>query len=108
MSEQESMDALLRDAMGRTPQPVLSPSFERRLAARVRPRRLDLRGRRLLGRYALTMLAFSVAVMRSQSLDWSLIAVAIVTPVALVTTAAVSGRARRRTRRPASRVRTPG
>lgn len=108
MSEQESMDALLRDAMGRTPRPALSPSFERRLAARVRPRRMGPRGRRLMTLYAVTMLALSVAVMRSQSIEWSLIALAIVAPGALVTSVAMSGRARRRTRRPASRARTPG
>ena len=98
MSEQESMDALLRDAMGRVPRPALSPSFDRRLAARVRPRRLDPRGRRLMTLYGVTMLALSVGVMRSQSIEWSLIVLAIVAPVALVTSAAVAGLARRRAR----------
>lgn len=99
MSEQEAMDALLRQSMGHAPRPSLSPGFERRLAARLRPRRLDARGRRLMTIYAVTMLALSVAVMRSQSLEWSLIAVAIVAPVALLTSAGARGRARRRTRR---------
>jgi hypothetical protein len=92
MSEQEPMDRLLRQSMSTGPLPRLSPDFDRRLANRLRPRRrLNSRGRVIMTIYTLAGLIASVWMMRSQSIGWLPIAVAITAP--LVITAVVVARA---------------
>lgn len=81
MSEQESMDSLLRDTLGSAPSPHLSPAFDRRLKQRLRRRRLNPAGRWLMSAYLLAAPAVSLAVMRSQALDWSLITIAMLAPL---------------------------
>jgi hypothetical protein len=86
MSEPEAsepVDALLRGVFAAVAVPKLSASFERRLARHVRRRELTSAGRGALAAYAVAALALSIWAMRSASLEWSLIAAAILTPAAL-------------------------
>ena len=82
MTEDERMDQLLRRAMATEP-PELRSDFDAQLARRLRPKGLGRAGRLLLAAYALVALAVTVWVMRSVSLDWTLVAAAVV-PVAIV------------------------
>lgn len=84
MSEQETMDELLRRSMSAVPPPSLSRGFEQRLARQIRPRRLGAPARRLLALYALITLVASVWVMRNQAIDWSLIVAAVVVPLTIL------------------------
>ena len=77
------MDTLLRGAFEKTAVPTLSPSFERRIARHVARRELTSNGRNVLVGYAAVALAVSIWTMRSVSLDWSLIAAAILAPTAI-------------------------
>src|SRR5262245_59639011 len=85
MSEQEKMDTLLRRTMSVEPPPRLSSQFDQRLAKRLRrPRRLDSFGRWVMILYAILATVLSVAVMRSQSLGWISIAVAVLAPLVII------------------------
>ncbi len=84
MSEQEKMDSLLRGMMASAAAPSLSLGFDQRLKKRLRPRRLSSAGRMIMGLYAVLTLVVSVWAMRSQSIAWSLIAIAIIAPLFLV------------------------
>jgi hypothetical protein len=100
MSEQEKMDQLLRGMMTATPPPGLSSAFDQRLKRRLRPRRLNSTGRWIMAAYALFTLVVSIWAMRSQSIGWSLIGIAILAPLLLAV--AIQYRQRPRTaRRPA-------
>jgi type VI protein secretion system component VasF len=81
MPEQEKMDHLLREMLAATPPPALSAAFDQRLKRRLRPRRMSAAGRLILAGYALFALMFSIWAMRSQSIDWSVIAIAILAPL---------------------------
>jgi hypothetical protein len=83
MSDEDAMDTLLRGAFEKTAVPTLSSSFERRIARHVSRRELTSSGRRVLVGYAAMALAVSIWTMRTVSLDWSLIAAAILTPAAV-------------------------
>jgi hypothetical protein len=85
MSEQETMDQLLREAMS-APPPALSPGFDERLLKRTRPRRLKPGGRLVLAGYALAALVVSIWAMRSQSIEWTLIVAAVAVPVLIIAT----------------------
>lgn len=85
MSEQDRMDRLLREMMAITPPPCLSSGFEQRLRKRLGARRLDSAGRWILTGYGIIALILSIWVMRSQSIDWSLVAIAIVVPLSVAT-----------------------
>ena len=82
MTDDERMDQQLRQAMAIEP-PELPSDFDARLTKRLRPRGLGRAGRLLLAAYALVALGVTVWVMRSVSLDWTLVAAAVV-PVAIV------------------------
>jgi hypothetical protein len=84
MSDQERLDLMLRRTMAADPAPALSPAFDRRLARRLRARRLSPKGRGVLALYALGALAVSVWAMRSEAFGWALIAGAVVLPLVLV------------------------
>lgn len=84
MSEQERMDRWLREALSAVPQPGLSPQFEQRIARQVRPRRLTPRGRSVMVLYTAAAIAASIWTMRSASIDWSLVAVALMLPLLVV------------------------
>ena len=86
MSDDRNMDHLLRHTMAATPAPELSSGFDQRLMKRLRPRRLDAAGRLAIRAYALLALMVSIWVMREQAIDWSMIAVAVLAPVALAFT----------------------
>ena len=82
---QEEMDRLLRRSMGLSPPPLLSPGFDRRLARVLAPRRLSSVGRLVMALYAAAALAGSVWMMRSLSIGWPLLTVAVSVPLLIVT-----------------------
>lgn len=84
MSEQEHVDRLLHKAMTAVPRPTLSPGFDRQLSRRLRSHRLSATGRVLLAGYVVVALAVSVWTMRMASIDWSLIAIAVLAPIVLI------------------------
>ena len=84
MSEQDKMDALLREAMGRMPPPDLPSAFDRKLAERLQPQGLSASGRWIMGIYALLGFVVCIGVMRNQSIDWLPIGIAILAPLAVV------------------------
>ena len=80
--DQEQMDALLRQTMARTPVPSLSSHFDRKLEKRLRtPARLSFRARLTLAVYALAALVLSVWLMRHESIEWSLVILAVLAPL---------------------------
>jgi len=79
----EAIDALLRRAFENSAVPTLSASFERRVARHVARGELTPGGRGIVVAYAAVALAMSIWTMRSVSIDWSLIAAAILLPVAV-------------------------
>jgi hypothetical protein len=81
--DQDRMDRLLRQVMA-TPEPRLSPSFDRTLSRRLRPHRLSPGGRWALVLYGLVSLVLSVWLMRRESIDWIYVAAAVLMPVASV------------------------
>ena len=83
MSEPIDVEGLLRDALGTAPPPRLTPTFTERVTERLRPRRLRAGGRRTLRWFILAAGAVSVAVMRSQGIDWRLIAASLALTAAL-------------------------
>ena len=87
MSEQETMDRLLRESMAADAPPSLSPAFERRLAKRLRRRTLDSKGRLVMALYSLIALAVSVWTMRRGPFGWVPTAVAILVPLAIAAAA---------------------
>jgi hypothetical protein len=86
MTEQERMDRLLRQSMGALPSPALSAAFDRRLAKRLRPRRLGSAGRLAMTLYAVLAFGVSVCVMQRAGVSWIAITIAIVAPLTLVAT----------------------
>jgi hypothetical protein len=92
MSEQERMDHLLREMMAGARVPSLSSAFDQRMKRRLRPRHLDSAGRWLMTAYAILALIISIWAMRSQSIDWSLVVIAILAP--LIVAAVVQHRQR--------------
>jgi hypothetical protein len=83
MSEQERMDHLLRETLAATPQPSLSSAFDQRLKKRLQPRRLRPGGRWIMIMYTAFTLIVSIGTMRSQSIGWGVIAIAILAPLVL-------------------------
>jgi len=80
--DQDQMDARLRQTMAQIPVPTLSPGFDRKLAKRLsQTARLGSRARLMLALYALAALIFSVWIMRRESIDWSLVILAVVVPL---------------------------
>jgi len=58
MNDDELMDQMLRETMG-DEMPQLSAAFDAKVAANVRPRRLNLVGRVVMGAYAIAALAIT-------------------------------------------------
>ena len=56
MADQDPFDTVLRESIGGGGVPALSPEFDRRLARRLRPRRLSAAGRVVLALYAVAAL----------------------------------------------------
>ena len=83
MSEQEAMDRLLRRVLAAEQPPALSSTFDQRLAKRFRPRRPSRSGRVVLTLYALAALILSTWTMRSESLGWDVIALAVALQLAV-------------------------
>ena len=83
MSEPTEIEKLLRESMAAAPPPTLTPTFTQRVTARLRPRRLSAGARRTLRLYAVAAVAVSIAVMRSQGVEWSLIAASLAVPAAI-------------------------
>lgn len=81
--QDDGFEALLRQSLESSPPPELPPTFNDRIAARLRPRRLDAGARRTLRLYTLAAIALSVGVMASLGVPWHLIAVALAVPAAL-------------------------
>ena len=87
------IDRWLRRSMA-APVPSLPPDFDQRLLREVRRSQpLDRYGRILLTGYALASIAVSAVVMRGQGLDWRVISVMILGPLALVAAARWANRA---------------
>ena len=84
MSEQESVDRLLRTTMAAAPLPALSPGFDKQLSRRLRSNKLNAASRLVLACYGATALMVSVWTMRMASIDWSIIAIAVMVPLVLV------------------------
>jgi hypothetical protein len=85
MSEQQKMDAWLREAMSGGA-PVLSAAFDTQLAKRLRPRRLTARGRVLMAAYTVAALLFSVWALRNAALEWPFVVAALVPCVVIAAT----------------------
>ena len=77
MADEDPFDRVLRESIGGSPVPALSPEFDRRLARRLRPRRVSTGGRVVLALYAVAALALSVVVMRAEAVAWPAIAAAV-------------------------------
>jgi hypothetical protein len=77
------IEALLRESMDAAAPPTLTPTFTQRVTARLRPRQLSPRARRALRFYALAAVAASVVVMRSQGVEWYLIAISLAVTAAI-------------------------
>jgi hypothetical protein len=85
MSDQERMDRWLRDAMA-AGEPRLSSAFDARLAKRLRPRRLSSIGKLVMAVYIVAAIAISVWTLRRVPLEWSVGAVALLAPIAILAT----------------------
>ncbi|MDP9119847.1 MAG: hypothetical protein M3O15_00495 [Acidobacteriota bacterium] len=83
MSEPGDIEALLRESMDAAGPPALTPTFTRRVTMRLRPRQLSAGAQRALRFYALAAAVVSVAVMRSQAVEWNLIAVSLAVTAAI-------------------------
>jgi hypothetical protein len=83
MPEPIEIEALLRESMNAVAPPVLTPTFTQRVTARLRPRRLSAGAKRALLFYALAAAVVSVAVMRSQGVEWNLIAISLAVTVVI-------------------------
>ena len=83
MSEHDSMDRLLRQALS-TPVPALSPDFDRRVLKQVRPRRLSRASIFTLAAYTMVALAISVSTMRHTEIGWPFIVVSVMVPILVV------------------------
>jgi hypothetical protein len=77
MPEPIEIEALLRESMQAAAPPKLTPTFTQRVTTRLRPRQLSTGAKRTLRFYALAAVVVSVAVMWSQGVEWSLIAVSL-------------------------------
>jgi hypothetical protein len=77
MPEPIEIEALLRESMQAAAPPKLTPTFTQRVTTRLRPRQLSAGAQRALRFYALAAVVVSVAVMWSQGVEWSLIAVSL-------------------------------
>jgi hypothetical protein len=84
---QVAIDALLRRSLA-APLPNLPPDFEQRVMREVRRRSQPLGHYRLalFSGYALTSIVASAVVMRGQGLNWSAIALLVLSPLAVVAT----------------------
>lgn len=67
--DDEAMDALLREAMA-ADVPQLSPAFDARLAARLRPSRLTPTGRVVMAVYVAVASVSAAWFMRDMPLEW--------------------------------------
>ena len=83
MPEPIEIEALLRESMDASPPPKLTPTFTQRVTLRLRPRQLSAGARRALRFYALAAAVASVVVMRSQGVEWYLIAVSLAVTAAI-------------------------
>ena len=83
MPEPIEIEALLRESMHAADPPKLTPTFTQRVTLRLRPRQLSAGAKRALLFYALAAAVVSVAVMRSQGVDWSLIAISLAVTAAI-------------------------
>ena len=83
MPEPIEIEELLRESMNAAAPPTLTPTFTQRVTTRLRPRQLSARAKRALRFYALAAVVVSVAVMRSQGVEWSLIAVSLAVTAAI-------------------------
>jgi len=83
VSEPIEIEALLRESMDAAAPPTLTPTFTQRVTMRLRPRQLSAGAQRALRFYALAAAVVSVAVMRSQAVEWSLIAGSLVVTVVI-------------------------
>ena len=81
--DDERMDRLLRETLGGAPMPAVSARFEQQVAKRLSPPRLDRTGVLVLTLYSILALGISVWAMRSASVDWSIIAAAVLLPIVL-------------------------
>jgi hypothetical protein len=81
MHDDESMDALLTEAMP-TDEPRLSLGFDSRVLRAVRPRRLRAGGRLVMIGYALGAAASTAWCMHDLPLTWIALAIAVTVPVA--------------------------
>ena len=68
--DDEAMDALLREAMAADAPPQLSPSFDNRLARRLRPNRLTATGRVVMAVYIAVASASAAWFMRDMPPEW--------------------------------------
>jgi hypothetical protein len=87
-AREAKMDSLLRRCMA-APVPSLPPDFDQRLMSEVlrSSQPLDRSRRILLTGYGLTSVVASAVVMRGQGLDWGVISVMTLGPLALVAAA---------------------
>jgi hypothetical protein len=83
VSEPIEIEALLRESMDAAVPPTLTPTFTRRVTMRLRPRQLSAGAQRALRCYALAAALVSIAVMRSQAVEWNLIAVSLAVTAAI-------------------------
>jgi hypothetical protein len=67
MNDDELMDQVLRKSMA-APPPQLSPAFDAKVMAAVRPRRLTSSGRVVMGAYVVAALVLTVWTMREAGL----------------------------------------
>lgn len=83
VSEPIEIEELLRESMDAVRPPTLPPTFTERVTMRLRPRQLSAGARRALRLYALAAVVVSVVVMRSQGVEWRLIAISLAVTAAI-------------------------
>jgi hypothetical protein len=84
MNEQDKFDDLLSKMMSSAPQPRLSANFQKRLTRRLHGPTLNLIDRSVVSIYAFVAILFSIWLMRSESINWSIVAASIALPLILV------------------------
>lgn len=84
MTEQESMDRLLRQTLTGDTTPTLSPTFDQRLTGRLQPCHLSPKSRAILTGYSLIGTGVSIGAMHQTGLPWFVILLATLFPLGIV------------------------
>ena len=83
----DSVESFIRQSLATKTAPTLSPNFQQQLRARLQPRRIRKKQRRLLLVYALAGLAASVATLQIAGFSIALTLLCVLAPLVIVAVA---------------------